>query len=205
MRTLRQWIGFLVIHRFPKRYEAGIRVIFTDLDADRDQCTARIKRALELMVQASRRYGLLRDRLQFVVVWAGDYCYADSFGGVHLPAEDITGVSAHALAAVFVHEAAHIRITSMGIPYRPEYRERIETLCVREQVAFLRSAPNNPDDSEDMARAAELVLDTPWWTEAQRDASQERVLDKSNVPGWLRIVVRGFRARAKRGPDETNL
>lgn len=198
MRTVKQWAGCLIVHLFPKRYDAGIRVIFTDLDADRDDCVARIKDALALTEQGPRRYRLLRNRLRFVVVWAGDYCYADSFGGVHLPARDVAGVSALALASVFIHEAMHVRISRMGIAYLPAYRERIETLCIREQAAFLRSAQNNPDDSEDMARAAELVLDFPWWTNAERSSNRERLLEEHAIPEWMRIVVRGPRGPVDR-------
>jgi len=201
MRTARQWIGFFIIHLFPKRFDAGIRVIFTDVDANRDECTARIKDALQLTVQAPRRFRLLLNRLRVVVVWSGDYCYSDTFGGVHLPAEDVMGVSTHALASVFIHEATHVRIGRMGIAYRPEYRARIEALCIRTQADFLRSSPNNPDDPEKMARAVERALDTPWWSEADRDANRERVMEENAVPRWLRFVVRGSGARADRRPD----
>lgn len=196
MKTVRQLLGFLVIHLYPKQRAAGTRVIFTDLDADRAACTARLEQAFEVMISARRRYQLLRARVCYVVVWVGDYCFADGFGGVHLPAEDIMGVTVHALASVLVHEAVHIRISGMGIRYKPEYRERIEKLCIREQATFLRCAPGNADDAEAMARAAESVLEFPWWTENERESNRQRVLDVNEVPQWLRSVVRGSSRRS---------
>lgn len=191
MRTAKQWLGFFVIHLYPKRDDAGIRAMFTDLDADRDACAARIKEALGVLSSAQRRHRSLLARIRYIVVWSGDYCFADDFGGIHLPSDAITGVTTHALASILVHEATHIRLSDMGVTYAPKYRERIETLCIREQATFLRAAPNNPDDPEDMARAAESVLKFPWWSEAERQANRDRVLEENRVPQWLRSVVRG--------------
>jgi hypothetical protein len=37
-----------------------------------------------------------------------------------------------------VHEAAHARIVRAGIPWWPDLFERIETRCVKEELAFCR-------------------------------------------------------------------
>jgi hypothetical protein len=49
-------------------------------------------------------------------------------------------------ACVLVHEATHGVIRSRGILYTPEWRERIERLCVHEEQRFVRRlATINPD------------------------------------------------------------
>ena len=190
MKTLSEVLGTLIIRLYPKRHVAGTRVIFTDLDVDRDESAARIEQAIEVIGSSGEHYRKLLARVRFVVVWAGDYCFADGFGGVHLPSVDILGISTHALASVIVHEAVHIRINRMGIQYLPDYRERIENLCITAQATFLRCAPDNPDDAEDMARTAESVLASPWWTAAQREENIRQLLTDNRLPIWLLAVLR---------------
>lgn len=190
MKALSEVLGTLIIRLFPKRQVAGVRVIFTDLDVDRVECAARLEEAIELLRSSAPHYRKLFARVRFMVVWAGDYCFADSFGGVHLASVDILGISAHALASVIIHEAVHVRISEMGVRYLPDYRERVERLCIEEQARFLRHAPNNPDDAEDMARAAESVLAFPWWSAAEREENVRRILQEHQMPMWLLTVLR---------------
>lgn len=53
------------------------------------------------------------------------------------------------IAAVLVHEATHARVQAHGISYRPETRDRIEALCVREEIAFARRLPRDEYTSVD--------------------------------------------------------
>lgn len=187
MRTVSQMIGSLIIRLYPKREVDGVRVIFTDLAADRTECSSRIHRAVTAMRGASMRYQALLRRIRYIVVWPGTYTFADGSGGVHIASADLVGIGDLALASVLVHESVHLRINAHGIPYQPECRERIERLCIKEQARFLRQAPGS---GEEMARDAESVLAFPWWTQEAREADLQRLFDDNNLPRWLMAIAR---------------
>ena len=42
------------------------------------------------------------------------------------------------IAATLVHEAVHARLQRAGLRYWPDLRPRIEAVCVREEIAFVR-------------------------------------------------------------------
>lgn len=187
MRTFSQWIGYLIISLYPKSEVDGIRVIFTDIEADRPKCKARLHRALDAGAGAGRRYDALLKRIRYFVIHPGDTPFADSAGGIHIPSADLLGLDEFALASVLIHESVHLRISARGIQYEPQCRERIERLCVKEQARFLRTVP---DGGEEMAREAEELLAFPWWTPEQREADLKRLFDEHNIPQWLRGIVR---------------
>jgi hypothetical protein len=187
-RTFSQWIGFLIIISLcPKRRVDGVRVLFTDLKVDRAESAARIHRAMEAMSAAGKHYETLLKRIRYIVVWPGDHAFADGVNGVHIPSADLVELDEFALAAVFVHEAVHLRISARGIKYKPECREQIERLCITEQARFLRCVPCGY--GEQMARDAEELLASPWWTPEQREADLERLLNEHHLPKWLKTVM----------------
>jgi len=186
MRSLVEWIGAVIISLYPKMEVDGIRVIFTDTVVDRPECAARIRRAIEMAVAVGRPYAALMKRIRRVVIWPGNRIFADSAGGVHVSSEALLGIGDLALASVLVHESVHLRISALGVRYEPAHRERIERLCIGEQVRFLRSFG---EQGEEMARDAELVLGFPWWTQEQRDADVEQLCDEHRIPKWVRSLV----------------
>jgi hypothetical protein len=179
-------IGKLIAAFFPKRYVDGVRVTFTDIAADREACLMRIHLALESMRDTGVRYGRLADRIRHIVVWPGDQVFAVDAHEIYVPSEALLGVTDLMLASVLVHEATHLRVYARGIRYEPQYRWRIERLCISEQVRFLRCFR---EDGEALARAAEDCLNRPWWTGAEGEKRLDRAIEKHNLPKWLKFVV----------------
>lgn len=68
----------------------------------------------------------------------------------------------------------HLRVETLGIPYEPSQRERIETLCVREEADFLKRLQTR--QGAIWADEAIAGLKTPWWTEDHRAARVRRNL-----------------------------
>jgi hypothetical protein len=112
--------------------------------------------------QAPRRYKRMRqDVRRFVIIGAGGAEYWRQLDAIALTRQMIAIESPDELAVTIVHEATHARVASMGIPYLPALRERIERLCVREEVAFAKALP----DGERWAGQALRALESPWWTD----------------------------------------
>lgn len=84
---------------------------------------------------------------------------------------------------MLVHEATHLRIRRSGITYDTDKRERIERICVQQQVAFLQRVPC--EGGEGLAIAYEHAVETPWWTDADHRERIERLVAENDLPKWL--------------------
>jgi hypothetical protein len=186
MRTFSQWTGAVITSLFPKREVDGVRVTFTDIAVDKEECLARIHRAIELTRNTGFHYASLIKRLRSIVVWPGNRTFAVGAREIHIASEDLLGINDLALASVLVHEAVHLRINARGIKYKPAYRERIERVCIAEQARFLRCFPG---DGEEMAREAEACLAVSWWTHEAREATLDDMLEKHQLPRWLKVIL----------------
>lgn len=98
------------------------------------------------------------------------------------------------IASTIVHEATHARLERWGITYDEKARSRIEAICVRRELNFVRKLPGG-----EMLREG-LVASLNWYTSEQgffSDASlRERhvqgsieTLRQLGVPEWLVRVV----------------
>lgn len=47
------------------------------------------------------------------------------------------------LATTVVHEATHARLCLAGIPYTPTLKDRVEKICVAQELAFARKFPED--------------------------------------------------------------
>jgi hypothetical protein len=92
-------------------------------------------------------------------------------------------VSIERIASTIVHETTHARIERYGIEYSQELRKKIEAICIRRQLAFVRRLPNS----------AELQRDTASYLERSQ-ASPERYIDAQyrrdlGVPEWVERTI----------------
>src|SRR5687768_8663852 len=74
-------------------------------------------------------------------------------------------VTVEELATCIVHEATHARIAHC-VPYRPELRQRIETVCRRQELTFAHRLPNG---AAIIARTTDWLAAPPsseFWTDA---------------------------------------
>lgn len=95
------------------------------------------------------------------------------------------------LAMTIVHEATHGRLSRAGFRYEGECRERIERLCVGQEIAFAEQVPG----SEAAVEKTRALLQTRWWTpEKTRQATMDE-LRELGVPAWLTHILRWVRRR----------
>jgi hypothetical protein len=182
------WTVFLALHT--KRQEHGITVIVSDTSMTEAEALDRVRRVLRFLHGTDPlRFRWVQRYVRHVVVWPGDYTAYDRRGGIHLSGRYLHAAPEAIVAGGLVHEAVHLRIQRCRIEYRPRLRERIETICTREQAAFLRKVPGS---GSSWAADAEADLAQPWWTEEDRQARVERAGKQAGLSAWARKLLRRF-------------
>lgn len=105
--------------------------------------------------------------------------------------------TAEALASKIVHEATHARLAGVGITYAAGMRGRLEIVCAKQEIAFLRSLPNAAElvakEEERIARWS-TAGEVPW-SDSQFLEDDLRLLRDYHVPGWAIRFVAWIRGR----------
>jgi hypothetical protein len=102
-----------------------------------------------------------RDIRRLLIIGAGAAEYWPRAEGIAIARASLAELGPEELALVLVHEATHARVQRAGIPYLPALRERIERLCVAQEVAFAERL----SEPQEWVKFAERKLASPWWTE----------------------------------------
>ncbi len=143
---------------------------------------ARMRLALALIEKYDQRRmrRIRRDlrRILLVADGGGRYNPPSRTYFVSWPTFMFTPVEEHACS--IVHEATHARLCRRGIQYSRELRRRIETLCVREEIAFADKLP-----SGDWTRPTLDKLAMPWWSDADLHLRNLQLLRASRIPTWI--------------------
>jgi hypothetical protein len=92
-----------------------------------------------------------------------------------------------ATALILVHEATHARIQKAGIRYNIPMRDRIEAICVNEEIAFAERFANGAG----YIASARRALEHPWWSVGDEQKREERQLRALGWPEWM-IKLRNF-------------
>jgi hypothetical protein len=107
------------------------------------------------------------------------------------------------LAATIVHEATHARLWHYGFGYEEACRHRVETICLRRELAFARRLPDG-QPARERAEAA-LALPPSYFTDAAfRERALEGVIQtlQELKPRWLArlflAMIEAGRRRAER-------
>jgi len=186
-RSLSRIVRIIFMKLHQQHVVRGVKVVLSDMTQRPEQALDSIRSALDILQETDpRRFLVVRRHVRHILVWPGSYTAYDAWGGIHLAARHLSEAPAEVLASAFVHEATHLRIAKLGIPYDPELRGRIEALCVDEQAAFLRKV--SPQGSE-WAEQVQAGLKDPWWTESHRRARVQRSLNDAGLPQWIEPLL----------------
>ena len=125
------------------------------------------------------------------------------------------------IATAIIHEATHAKLERLGIPYDEERRTRIETICIRRELAFVANLPDGAQLQEDLSHELAWCAANPDYFSSVGFREREsqgwiKALRYLGTPNWLvqallklRPVILGvrrlFRPRPRRdAPDERN-
>lgn len=147
-----------------KRDVRGVKVAVSADDEDGEaEAFARLHAAFELLEQhVPVRLHRLRRDVDAVFVWAkvGDVAnWVRALRFIRLRESWVMHPSttpAH-IASVLVHEATHAYLERLGITYQEDRRARIERVCVRSELVFLRRI----GDEEEILEAKHRMSASP--------------------------------------------
>ena len=184
------------------RIEDGIRVSVFAGKAEAAELFERVAQALHLIREHdSRRYERLKMDLARIFVAEGSGAeYVPSIGACHVAINHVRRRSTPELAMTLVHEATHARLWRAGFRYQNHLRERIERLCVTEEIVFVRRLPG----STSLIEKAEKLLETEWWTtHAQVDDALRR-LEALGSSRWLLALLRRIATLKREVPTRSD-
>jgi len=100
------------------------------------------------------------------------------------------------LALTIIHEATHARLERRGIEYEEKLRPRIESVCLRRELAFASKLPNSAELREECVRTLEWHTANPDYYSNVRFGEWEiqgsaEVFRYLGVPDWMvRAILR---------------
>jgi hypothetical protein len=94
------------------------------------------------------------------------------------------------LASVIIHETTHARLNGWGIDYEEKMRARIEAICLRRELNFLKRLPSTALLQEEITHTLEWhTTNQDYLSDANfrvhEDQGQVEMLRYLNVPNWL--------------------
>jgi hypothetical protein len=137
------------------------------------------------------RYSRLRRDIDRIVVRAlpGNWAqYSAWLQAVEIDARHVLSDAfaiAH-LASVIVHEATHARLDNLGIGYEEQHRSRIEGVCMRRELAFLKRVRGGDGRREEIERTfAQMPSLTDEAMEEDAEEGAAETLAYLGMPQWL--------------------
>ena len=167
-----------------------------------DKGTEKVTEALRLIrdFDPTRYRRLLRDVRQILVTTlpASIAQWMDSLRACELDERYIIrdGTTPELVASIIVHEATHARLMRCGIGYEESLRDRVERVCLRQEIAFAARLPTGTGRGQ---QAEATLVAMPDFSDK---AMSERYLNGLrdallylNMPTWLVDVTVSYRRR----------
>ena len=198
-----RWFLRFVFAAMTKRVIQGVRVgILLPNRAERGVMFPKIAEAFDLLARHDPRRlaRFQKDVAQVAVELTVSGCgeWVSSVRRVRLDFEYVKAATTTPLhvAATLVHEGTHARLNRLGFAYREAQRSRIEAVCFRSEISFLRRVPGAEALIEDAER--QLARDPEYLTNAAFLDRQVATLRQVRMPEFL---IRRF-LRKRQVPSE---
>ncbi len=139
------WIGMerLAMAVSQRRFVRGVLVGVLNPWVDAEGIWSSTDRALGLIQQLDPRCckRILHD-VRAILVVPRDSDFTSMYTSTIVLAEkSVVGQNTVRAALALVHEAVHARLRRVGLKYWPDLQQRMEELCIREEIAFVGLLP----------------------------------------------------------------
>jgi hypothetical protein len=163
----------------------------------------RISEALALIkTRDRRRYSrLLRDLKKiWIRLLPGDVArFEPSLSACEIDTRFVRDQPPDIIATVIVHEATHARIMRAGVRYEESRRQKIERICIRQEMIFASKLPDGEAIAQWSRTSLQIPPDLSDAALAQRElAGNLEILRYCSTPEWLIRVVLTSRSLRKR-------
>jgi hypothetical protein len=178
----RSTVGRFTVAISPRRTVGDIEIVDARENAEERPVFEKVEAALQLIADhdPNRRARIGRDLRRVVVMSHTGPEYWPELRACILSERVVEKDSELGVATAVVHEATHARLWRLGIRYSSSIRGRVEALCTRAELAFLRRVPGTEHFQEKLQRRR-----AQWWTdEALTDRYTSR-LEEAGAPRWL--------------------
>lgn len=154
----------------------------------------RVEDALVLIKQHSALHysRVMRDlaRVWVFVLPNGTAQYEHSLNACLLDERYVANSTLERIASTIIHEATHARLDALGITYEEGLRSRIETICLRRELAFVTKLHNNAELQDELMRSVEWYgTNNAWFSDANfRERGNQgtaEALRYVETPEWL--------------------
>lgn len=191
-----RWCRFM-FRRSRQHVVAGITVgIDADSEHDADLALDKISAAIQLIAQYDEpRWARFRSDVGGILVEGAVGSLGEWLPGIRLVRVKEAFVQADRtsiadIASTLAHEGTHAQLWRRGFRYPEDMRARIEAVCVRSQIRFLRRLP---DAADTIQRAGQgLSIAPEYWTNESFGHRKIENLIALEAPKWLVAIARWF-------------
>ena len=196
--AVRRWWDRLLLWLSTSKRVDGLLLVTLAGDEEARTVLCRVEAALLLIKLYDRpRYNRLVRDLARVDIQVQEYsaCYVHSIKACSLDTRYVLAedTSLEEIASSIVHEATHARLSRRGIGYHEKLRARVETACVRRQIAFARRLPEGERVRENAEYALQWCSDSRNLTDEAFDERRMQgaaeALRSLGCPNWLMRVI----------------
>jgi hypothetical protein len=163
----------------------------------------RVEQALHLIKQTSPVHynRVTRDlkRVWVYVLRGYGAVYENALNACMIDERYVANSTLERIASTIIHEATHARLEARGIVYEESLRSRIEAICLRRELAFVATLPNNTELHDELVRSVKWCsADNEWFSDTnfhERDnTGAVEALQYLKTPTWLIRVAPMTRA-----------
>jgi hypothetical protein len=192
VHVIRRGLAWVSARLMPRRRAFGIEMVDFTATEQSDDYFDRLTSALAVVEKydPTRLERIRRDLGRIGTVRGGGELYDHGLRTYFATGPLVLQRSPERNALAIVHEATHARLRRRGIVTTRENQERIERLCVAQEVSFAARLP----DPETLSSEAMGKLSTPWWSESDMGRRHEEQMRGFGVPEWL-IRLRRWRSQ----------
>lgn len=176
----------------PKQFRRGFEVVLAFNTDDADALLQKIEDALSIIEEGDpRRYQRIRRDLRSVLITrAGGPEFLPPLSACLLGYQLIKDATPVGLAFMIVHEAAHARLWRRGVRYDFQVRDRVERLCITEELRFAEAIHSSPDV---IAWVRAKLSNTRRWSDEGIEARRAAELNELGIPRWIQKLLRPSR------------
>lgn len=191
MPGVRQFVGMLTAQGALRLYRRERHRGFELVNAASPESYALLRQKLDQGLDLVEHFDpvrfaqIQRSLKRFVFIPGGGDHYSRALSAHMVDASGLPQQTNLQTALVIVHEATHARLERSGIAMTAANAARVEHICVKAQVTFVRRIPGTEQTAEDLLR----TLNTQWWGPEEAKRRQLRRLQVAGCPDWLTRVL----------------
>lgn len=173
----------------PKQFRRGFEIVLAYNTDDAEVVLQKIDEALSIIEEGDpRRYQRIRRDLQSILITrAGGPEFLPPLSACLLGYQLTKDATPLGLAFMIVHEAAHARLWHRGFNYDFQIRDRIERLCITEELRFAETIHSAPDV---IAWVRSKLSNTKRWSDEGIEARRVAELNELGMPRWVQKLLR---------------